>query len=107
MKPRGRAGDWYAEWQDVRYPCVHSECLTGLHYHDPFPQKVTQKKFDDYAKAIAAGKVLLTKSKPHPKGHLSRDHYVALWEVTNVVAHPDQGIEFDLSSKITEWHRRA
>jgi hypothetical protein len=107
MKPKGSAGSWYAVWNEVRYPCVHSECVTKLHYHDPFPEKVPPAKFEAYAEAIRGGKVLLTSSKPHPNGHLSRDHYVALWEIDQVVVHPDQGIEFDLVRKLEQWRRRA
>ena len=80
-----------------------------MHYHDPFPEKVIPSKFDKYASAIRVGKVvILTKSKPDlVNGHSSRDHYIGLYRVENVIIHPDQQIEFDLVARMASWPRRG
>lgn len=111
--PKGRPGDWFADVGADSFPCVHEKAIVeprkSMHYLDPFPDKVPASKFTAYANAISTGKiVLLTKSKPElVNGHSSRDHYIALYRVDNVVVHPDQGIEFDFVERIGDWPRRT
>lgn len=105
-KPIGRAGDWLAEWEGERLPCIHESCLHKLHYHDPFERLCSPVVFNNYVDAIKGGRVILTRTKAHPtKGHAERKKYIALWTVENleVGRTGPQSIDFDLGNRLVNF----
>lgn len=104
-KPRGRAGDWIAEWQGEKIACVHNECRDGLHYFDAFDELAPQSKFDRYVKGLEIGRVITTRSGRHPAGHPERERYISLWTISNLVVGRTgpQSIDFDLVDRLGDF----
>lgn len=84
LKPLGRQGSWFAEWNGEQIPCVHLRWTNGHDYIDPGYDG--RRQWPQFIAALAnGGKAILTSSHvPDGDGPWRRDKYLAIWTVENV-----------------------
>lgn len=83
-QPKGRRGDWFANYGGELLPCIHKELMKGGLYHDNLPRG--HKKHDTYVEALKRlKKALLTKNKPNPTGgNWLREGYLSVVWIDDV-----------------------
>jgi hypothetical protein len=103
--PTGRPGDWmaYDHQEQTDLPCVWKTCMKAKTYRDE-GFDVARAKDRNYIDAIRTSKrVILTKMKPERvNGHPSRDGYVGLFQVDNVVFE-DGNLSFDFVARLKSY----
>jgi hypothetical protein len=81
-KPKGRQGDWFADYRGQRLPCLKSDCWHGAQYHDPYVYDPAIPKHAEYLDALRAGRAILAKQSADG----TREDYICLLDITDVEA---------------------
>jgi hypothetical protein len=102
FKARGHRGDWFAEANGQRLPCVHAHWWKGSGYNDPYARP-GDRKFEELVEGIRQfGRVILTKDEVRDSGRtFRRTGYVAIYEVEDV-EFDETGLRFRFISRVAD-----